>query len=165
MFCPRCGTENDSELSYCRSCGQALSSVRLAVEGRVDQAITALRNEQRISVYRVRLAVSAFLILAALATLFTGGRVGFANIGSAAILLIIILILFVQLVLKSRRVAHLLDPEAELREFAPKPVATSLSEARTNALPSPVHKTPMSVAESTTLKLNADDSQKSQPSS
>jgi hypothetical protein len=160
MFCPRCGTENDSELSYCRSCGQALSPVRLAIEGRVDQAIKALRNEQRISVYRVRLAVSAFLILAALATLFTGGRVGFSNVGSAAILLIIILILFVQLVLKSRRVAHLLDYEAEPGELATKPVATSLSEARTNALPASLHKTPLSVAESTTLKLNPEDSQK-----
>jgi hypothetical protein len=160
MFCPRCGTENDSEPSYCRTCGQALSSVRLAVEGHVDQAIKVLRNEQRISVYRIRLAVSAFLILAALATLFTGGRVGFANIGSATVLLIIILIFFVQLVLKSRRVARLLDPEAERGELGTSPVATSLSEARTNALPAPVHKTPLSVAESTTLKLKPEDSQK-----
>ena len=156
MFCPRCGTENDSELSYCRSCGQALSAVRLALEGRVDQAITTLRNEQKVSVYRVRLAVSALLILAALGTLFTGGVVGFANVGSAAVLLIITLIFFIQLALKSRRVARLLNPEPER-----SPAATSLSEARTNALPAPVHQTPVSVAESTTLKLNADDSHKS----
>ena len=138
MFCPRCGTENDSELSYCRSCGQALASVRLALEGRVDQAITTLRNEQRVSVHRVRLAVSALLILAALATLLTGGRFGFANVGSAAILLIISLLFFVHLATKSRRVARLLNPEAESRNLL------------TN--------TPASVTEATTLKLNSKDS-------
>ena len=152
MFCPRCGTENDSELSYCRTCGQALSAVRLALDGRVDQAIATLKNEQKVAVYRVRLAVSALLILAALGTLFTGGIVGFANIGSAAVLLIITLIFFIQLAVKSRRVARLLNPDAE-------PKATSLPEARTKALHAPVHQTPVSVAESTTLKLN--DSQKS----
>ena len=158
MFCPRCGTENDSELSYCRTCGQELSSVRLALEGRVSQAVTTLRDEQNATVHRVRIAASALLILAALATLFSGGRIGFANVGSAAILLIITLIFFLQLALKSRRVARLLNPEAEPRELVSNPVATSLPEARTNALQDPVHEAPVSVTERTTLKLNSDDS-------
>ena len=158
MFCPRCGTDNDSELSYCRTCGQELSSVRLALEGHVAQAITTLRNEQKVSVHRVRLIVSALLIVAALATLFSGGRVGFSNIGSAAILLIITLLFFIHLALKSRRVARLLNPHAEPRELPSDPLATSLPEARTNALPD--HKAQVSVTERTTLKLNSDDSQK-----
>lgn len=156
MFCPRCGTENDSELSYCRTCGQPLSSVRLALEGNVDQAITTLRNEQRISVYRIRLAASTLLILTALATLFSGGRFGFANVGSAAILLIIVVAFFLHLALKSRRVARLLSPEAESKDLA-----TSLPEARTNALHAAAHQAPMSLTERTTLKLNSDDPQKS----
>jgi hypothetical protein len=134
--------------------------VRLALEGRVDQAITTLRNEQRVSVYRVRVAASVLLILTALGTLFTGGRFGFANVGSAAILLIITVILFLHLALKSRRVARLLDPEAEPRHLMTNPLATSLPEARTTTLHSDVHKTPVSVAERTTLKLNSEDSQK-----
>lgn len=161
MFCPRCGTENDLERSYCRTCGQTLSSVRLALEGHVDEAITTLRNEQKISVHRIRLGASTLLILTALATLFTGGRIGFANVGSAAILLIITLIFFLHLALKSRRVARLLNSETEPRHLASSPLATSLSEARTNALPDPVHKAQVSVTERTTLKLTSDDSQKS----
>ena len=155
MFCPRCSTENDSQQSYCRSCGQALSAVRLALEGHVDQALTTLRNEQKVSIYRIRLVASALLILIALATLFTGGRFGLANVGSAAILLIITLIFFLQLALKSRRVARLLNPEAE-----PSGLPTSLPDARTNALHAPLHTVPESVTERTTLKLNSEDSQK-----
>jgi hypothetical protein len=153
MFCPRCGTENDSELSYCRGCGQGLSSVRLALEGHVDQALTILRNEQKLSVHRLRLAASALLILAALATIFTGGRFGFANVGSAAILLIITLVFFLHLALKSRRVARLLNSRPE-----PADLTTSLPEAKTNALPAPVNKAPVSITERTTLKLDSEDS-------
>ena len=159
MFCPRCGTENDSELSYCRTCGQGLSSVRLALEGHVDQAITTLKTEQNVSVHRVRLAVSALLILTALATLFTG-RIGFSNVGSAAIVLIITLIFFLQLALKTRRVARLLNPEAESKNLMTHPLATSLPEARTNPLDAPVHEAQVSVTERTTIKLSSEDSQK-----
>lgn len=131
--------------------------MRLALEGRVAQAITTLRNEQKVSVHRVRLAVSALLILAALATVFTGGRVGFANVGSAAILLIITLLFFVQLAQKSRRVARLLNPETEPKELPANSSATSLPEASTNALNTTINKAPVSVTERTTVKLNPDD--------
>ena len=158
MYCPRCGIENDSEQSFCRKCGQSLSSVRRALDGHVDQAITILRNEQNATLHRVRLAVSALLILIALATLITGGWIGFSNVGSAAIVLIITLIFFVQLALKSRRVACLLNPKAEPRTLASNPSATSLLEARTNALHAPAHEAAVSITEQTTIKLNSEDS-------
>jgi hypothetical protein len=101
--------------------------------------------------------ISALLILAALATLLSGGRFGFANVGSAAILLIIALIFFLNLALKSRTVARLLDLEAVSQNLA----TNSLPEAKTNALHAPVHKAPASVTERATLKLNSEDSQKS----
>ena len=163
MFCPRCGTDNNSELKYCRNCGQALSSVRLALEGRVDQAITTLRAEQKLSVSRVRIVVSVFLILAALATLLTSGWIGFANVGSAAVLLIITLIFFLQLALKTRRVARLLNPEAESSDLRLDQMTTSgntLPESKTAALNVSDNETPMSVAERTTLKLGSEADQK-----
>jgi hypothetical protein len=164
MFCPRCGTDNNPELKYCRNCGQALSSVRLALEGHVDQAITTLRSEQKLSVHRVRIVASVFLILTALATLLTGGWIGLANVGSAAILLIITLIFFLQLALRARRVARLLSLEAEpkdLRLDQLTPSGSTLPESKTAALNVPVTETPMSVAERTTLKLISEVDQKS----
>lgn len=38
MLCPRCGTENDLKQSYCRQCGLSLSTVRLTLEGHIDEA-------------------------------------------------------------------------------------------------------------------------------
>jgi hypothetical protein len=137
--------------------------VRLALEGRVDQAITTLRKEQKLSLHRVRIAASVFLILTALATLLTGGWIGLSNMGSAAVLLIITLLFFIQLALKSRRVARLLNPEAEPRDLMIDQLPTSdspLPEATAAGLNIPVHETPMSVAERTTLKLDSDNSQK-----
>ena len=43
MFCPRCGTENGLEQAYCRQCGQALSDVRLSLEGRATQSVESLK--------------------------------------------------------------------------------------------------------------------------
>ncbi len=39
MFCPGCSTENNPDLKYCRQCGMQLSSVRIAMESRIDEAL------------------------------------------------------------------------------------------------------------------------------
>ena len=43
MFCPSCGTQNELQQGYCRQCGQALSGVRLALEGSADQSLEKLK--------------------------------------------------------------------------------------------------------------------------
>ena len=44
MFCPQCGANNNPDQKFCRQCGQALTAVRLAIEGRVDEALEKLRK-------------------------------------------------------------------------------------------------------------------------
>jgi hypothetical protein len=44
MFCPRCGAQNKIESRYCRECGLPLTSVRLTLEGRVDEAAARLEK-------------------------------------------------------------------------------------------------------------------------
>jgi len=42
VFCPRCSAENRSEQGYCRQCGQALSGVRLALDGNAARSLEKL---------------------------------------------------------------------------------------------------------------------------
>jgi zinc ribbon protein len=44
MFCPRCGAQNRLEQKFCRNCGLSLPSVRLALEGKVDEAAVELKQ-------------------------------------------------------------------------------------------------------------------------
>lgn len=44
MFCPRCSAQNRLEQKFCRNCGLSLSSVRLAVEGKLDEAKAELKR-------------------------------------------------------------------------------------------------------------------------
>jgi len=46
MFCPRCATENKKEQKYCRQCGLTLPAIRLALEGRVDEAIQKYKKSE-----------------------------------------------------------------------------------------------------------------------
>jgi hypothetical protein len=44
MFCPKCGAKNADEQSYCRACGHGLTSHRLAMEGKVEDAGTHIKS-------------------------------------------------------------------------------------------------------------------------
>jgi len=44
MFCPRCGDQNKPEQKFCRHCGLSLPSVRLALEGKIDEAAAELKR-------------------------------------------------------------------------------------------------------------------------
>lgn len=111
MFCPQCGSENDADKKFCRSCGQPLSSVRLALDGRVDAAIKMSEGEQRLTPYRIRIGVGVFLIVVGILTIFTGGRIGFSNIQSASLILILMMVFFIYVSRKSHRIARALDSE------------------------------------------------------
>ena len=111
MFCPQCGAENEKDKSYCRRCGQSLAAVRLALEGRVDEAIKTVEGDKKLSGYRLRVALAGVVIVAAILTILTGVQIGFRNIQSAALILILLMILFWRLSWKYHRVARLLDAE------------------------------------------------------
>ena len=111
MFCPQCGSDNDADKKYCRSCGQPLAAVRLALDGRVDAAIKLSEGEQRLKPHRIRMGIAVFLIAVALATIFSGGRIGFSNVQSAALVLILMMIFFILTSLKAHRIARALAVE------------------------------------------------------
>ena len=122
MFCPACSSENDPEKSYCRRCGLSLVAVRLALDGRVDQAIKVAKKDQSKVRYRVRIALCVFLILVAIATIFSNGWFGFSNLQSAAVILIIMLLVFMQTMRQSRQIARLLDTETPSESLSPSEI-------------------------------------------
>jgi hypothetical protein len=157
MYCPRCGIENNLDQKYCRGCGQSLTSVRLALEGGVDEAITALRKEQSLTRHRVRMVISSLLILIAIATIFTAGRFGISNVQSGAAILIIVLIVFMKLALKTRRAARALNVE-QRENLLPESGAPSLESSSTRTLESAESQPHLSVTEQSTLELKRKDS-------
>ena len=110
MFCPHCGSENKLE-RYCRRCGQSLDSVRLVLDGRIDQIKKTIDSDKKLWAYRLRMAIAGLLAIIAIATILTGGKIGFSNIQSATLLFIILTILLMHRWRKSHRLARLLDTE------------------------------------------------------
>ncbi|HJQ70650.1 MAG TPA: zinc ribbon domain-containing protein [Blastocatellia bacterium] len=72
MFCPQCGANNDRDQKFCRQCGQALTAVRLAIDGRVDEALEKLRKgEDSLASGAINLAVfSSIACVMSLVSLF-----------------------------------------------------------------------------------------------
>ncbi len=44
MFCPRCAARNKPEQKFCRNCGLSLPAVRMALEGKIDEAAVELKQ-------------------------------------------------------------------------------------------------------------------------
>jgi uncharacterized membrane protein YvbJ len=149
MFCPQCGSENNLEKGYCRQCGLSLTAVRLALDGRVQEAIKISDGDRKLWRYRLRVGIASLFILIAIATIVTGGKIGFSNIQSAAFVLIIIMILFIHVSRKSHRIARLLGAEDQ---SIPNSARDELREATrdTNVL------APSSITEQSTIKLKPD---------
>jgi zinc ribbon protein len=148
MFCPNCGSENDQQKSYCRHCGLPLAAVRLAVDGRVDEAIKTIEAHRSLRLYRGRMLIGVLLILIAISTIFSAGKFGFSNVQSAAFILIILVLFFMMLVRTGHRVAQLLDTntKSSALNFS-KPIT---GDATTMRLPEAA---PNSIIEQDTLKM------------
>ena len=152
MFCPNCGSENDQQKSYCRHCGLPLAAVRLAVDGRVDEAIKTIQGQRGLRLYRGRMLIGALLILIAISTIFTAGKFGFSNVQSAAFILIILVLFFMMLVRTGHRVAQLLDPNTNTSELEFSKSITG--QATTMRLPEAA---PNSITEQDTVKIEPQD--------
>ena len=155
MFCPQCGSENNLE-KYCRQCGLPLATVRLAVDGHVAEAGRAINGDKKLWGYRLRVGIASLLILIGIVTILTGGKSGFSNIQSAALILIIMMVLFIQLSRKSYRVARLLDVEDQSADL--NLTGSARGQLRKGAnRPSDTNLPPDSITEQSTLELKTGD--------
>lgn len=111
MFCPQCGADNDVDKRYCRNCGQGLSAVRLALDGRVEAAIKMSEGERRQMPHRIRVGLAVFLMVVGVATIVSGGRIGFSNLQSAALILILMMVFFIYTSRKAHHIARALNVE------------------------------------------------------
>jgi hypothetical protein len=140
MFCPKCGAENDSAQGFCRRCGLSLPAVRLASEGRVEEALAGLgKGSGNLSGGALILVIGLLNALAngyfaawqsALVSALAGAGVGVPLIAAG--------------MLRVRRAKRLLDPKEERKTLDDAAPAAALPEAAARE----------SVTEHTTLKLD-----------
>lgn len=152
MFCPRCGDEDGSAQAFCRRCGLSLPAVRLASEGRVEEALARLRKGSG------NLSGGALILIIGLLNALANGY--FAAWQSALISALAGSAVGVPLIaagiVRVSRARRLLSPEGEpkaLSEGDPKP---SLPKATTAPMsePTPGASARDSVTEHTTLRLD-----------
>lgn len=163
MFCPRCSAQNKEEQKFCRQCGLSLSSVRLALSGKVDEATAAIsKNVDRIAGGALTLSIFA---LVALASSFISGF-------SAAINLTLGLLIAGPMIYRglkqAGRTIKLLDPKEQPSEkikelpVSPTPEQPSNSAAALASVPDTDRMMstlpPASIAEQTTLNLKQPNS-------
>lgn len=73
MFCPRCGAQNKFENRYCRECGLSLATVRLTLEGRVDEAAARLEKIEG-SLTSGAVTLGIFVVIALINFFFDSGK-------------------------------------------------------------------------------------------
>jgi hypothetical protein len=125
MFCPGCGSENDLRQGYCRQCGQALSSVRLALEGNAEQSLEKLKaSEKWIQGGSTTLIVFTVIavIISILSVILNAPAMAF----SAIINLVLGLAIGLPLILAGK--ANLKRAVRLLSESQPEPVPSVLDE-------------------------------------
>ena len=158
MFCPQCGASNEREQKFCRQCGQALTAVRLATEGRVDEALEKLKKgADSLAGGAINLAIfSSFaFVVTLLATIFDAVQ-GPWPILNIIIGLLIGIPLTVRGIVRLERARKILEAEDQksraASQLANRPKA-ELNEAPITAPTSVPRATPASVTEHTTYDL------------
>ena len=152
MYCPQCGDHNETQQGFCRQCGLSLVSVRLAVQGRVDEVMTKFGKAEDL-VAGGLLTFSIFFI-GAIISLVLGGTAPFAI--SLVIGLLICLPIVITGLVRVDRLRRLLDPKNmssdRLLKDAGPPVGELAAVRSTDPLADnlPV---PNSITENTTLNL------------
>lgn len=152
MYCPQCGTQNEPRQSYCRQCGQPLTSVQLALDGRVDEATAKFKKAE--DLLAGGLLTFAIFVLTGIISLVFAGLVPFAI--NIILGFTICLPIVVTGLVRVDRLRRLLDPKEGPGKLLPgqsaRPVAALSAVRATDPLDSrlPV---PGSVTEHTTLSL------------
>ncbi|MFN0108745.1 MAG: zinc-ribbon domain-containing protein [Blastocatellia bacterium] len=158
MFCPKCGTQNKDEQKFCRGCGQSLSAMQLALEGRLEETVQTLtKNFDKLASGGLTLII--FTTIALAATLFSPFT---AIINLALGLIIGAPMVFIgakqlqaaikQLETKERaKSLSKAEPAATAFTSLPQP---SLLPAAPDTDPLAINPIPASVAEHTTHHLN-----------
>jgi uncharacterized membrane protein YvbJ len=158
MFCPRCGTQNELKQGYCRQCGQALSSVRLAIEGNADQSLKKLKaSQERINAGSAVLSVFTVIGLAIAALSFalhTPTLIGIALINLVLGLIIGLPLLYAGK-FSLKRAVRLLSKSPNEKHQTVLDQAIETDKLLTNGLSAdlPSLQVPGSVTEHTTLNL------------
>ena len=159
MFCPRCGIENTPEQKFCNKCGLQLGGVALALEGRVDAAITEIDKAAR-RLNGTLKALGIFFLIVLVGLLLKGQLGVFSFLGSATLGIVVALPFVIMILQRMRRAKRLLN-----RQAAPEGPAIDQSERPDVQLPpAPINDpnivTPDiqgSVMEHTTHKLKRPD--------
>ncbi|MCI0489928.1 MAG: zinc ribbon domain-containing protein [Blastocatellia bacterium] len=151
MFCPRCSTENNPELKFCRQCGLPLTYVRYALEARLDGAIKDYKKGQdKIGAGLITFVVMFFLGLGNLAF---GNLLGFA--ANVILGLLIALPIVISGFKRFRSVNRLLElekPDAKAIDRSNQPQSQLPAAPDTDrSLATP--QAPTSVTEHTTFEL------------
>ena len=150
MYCPDCATLNETQTRYCRKCGRSLAGVQMALEGRVDEAISKFKKSE--DLLGVGLLVFALIMAGALLVLFSEGPRAFSFIVLFALIVCVPIVLTG--LIKIDRVRRLLDSS---ETQSPQVEATKIKDALPARSTDPLEIGPEfqgSVTDRTTLHLD-----------
>jgi hypothetical protein len=150
MYCPDCATLNDTQTRYCRKCGRSLAGVQMALDGRVEEAISKFKKSE--DVLGLGLLVFALCMAGALFMLFLEGPRPFSFI--VILGLIVCLPLVLTGLIKVDRVRQLLEDSADAKQIGPASKTNNTLPARTTDPLEIVPQLRGSVTDRTTLHLD-----------
>ena len=158
MYCPKCSATNETGQKYCRQCGLPLTTLQLAIDGRVDEALAQYKKGGG-SLFGGTVAL-ALCLLGALINMFLipGPWNGYVAVANLIIGLVIALPMIIAGHVRLSRASHLLSSaEQSPGLIKPESPATAelfppatLTEGQLPRLPMPG-----SVTEGTTLNLKS----------